>query len=215
MSLFVTFLGLYAGWLFSRGEYASGVIAASLSLAASVLDGCDGELARLQFKESAFGCWVDTVGDYVYYIAIFTGLTIGAVRQTGSPVFWGCGVALGAGLLLTLALLTLLRWRSTGGRPEQLRTTTKAHFYGTGKRWAHLVAKLSTCATRATMPYGIAAFALLNLLPVVVVLATIGANVFWISLASQYRRLVRPGHAPAREVSSARPDLTTRTSAIG
>jgi hypothetical protein len=33
-------------------------------------------------------------------------------------------------------------------------------------------------------------FALLGLLPVFVVLATIGANVYWISLAREYRRLV-------------------------
>ena len=54
----------------------------SLSLAASILDGCDGEIARLKYQESALGCWIETFGDYSYYIAIFIGLTIGAVRQT-------------------------------------------------------------------------------------------------------------------------------------
>jgi phosphatidylglycerophosphate synthase len=197
MSIFVIGLGLYSGWLFSSGSYLSGVAAALVSWAASVLDGCDGELARLQYSESAFGCWVDTLGDYVYYLAVFAGLTVGAVRQTGSPLFWWCGAALGVGVLLTFALLILLRWRSTRGRPELLRTRTKAHFYATGKLWARVVAKLSTCATRATMPYGIVAFAVLNLLPVIVILATIGAQVYWISLAREFRRLMggdRPGH---------------------
>ena len=54
--------------------------AAFLSLAASVLDGCDGEIARLKYQESALGCWIETFGDYSYYIAIFIGLTIGAVQ---------------------------------------------------------------------------------------------------------------------------------------
>jgi phosphatidylglycerophosphate synthase len=212
MSVFVIAMGLYAGWLFSHGTYAAGVIAALVSWAASVLDGCDGELARLQFKESAFGCWVDTLGDYVYYIAVFAGLTVGAARYTGSALFWWCGAALSIGVLLTLALLILLRWRATGGHPEHLRSRTTAHFAGSGKRWARLAAKLAPCATRATMPYGIVMFAVLGLLPVVVVLATIGANLYWISLAREFRRMVNDsGPAAGWPIaeSAGRPDRST------
>jgi phosphatidylglycerophosphate synthase len=190
MSLFVIVLGLYAGWLFSRGSYFTGVAAALVSWAGSVLDGCDGELARLQFKESAFGCWVDTLGDYTYYVAIFSGMTIGAVRQTGWPLLWWSGTALGVGVMLTFTLLILLRWRATNGRPERLRSRTIQHFAGTGKRWARVVARLSTCATRATMPYGIIGFAVVGLLPAVVLLATIGAHIYWISLAREFRQLI-------------------------
>ena len=83
MSVLIIGLGLCAGWLFSRGDYVTGVLAALISWAASVLDGCDGELARLQYTDSPFGCWLDTLGDYVYWLAIFIGLTIGAVRADG------------------------------------------------------------------------------------------------------------------------------------
>jgi phosphatidylglycerophosphate synthase len=195
MSVLIIGLGLYAGWLFSVGRYATGVLAALVSLAASILDGSDGELARLQFKESAFGCWLDTVGDYTYYLAIFAGLTIGTVRQTGWSGFWWVGAALLIGTLLTFVLMTLLRRRITGGRPDQFRTIAKSYFYGTRKRWAFVVAKLSNCATRATMPYGILALALLNLLPVVLVLAALGAQIYWISLAVQLRRLLAAGRS--------------------
>ena len=197
MSVVIIGLGLYSGWLFSRGDYISGVLAALVSWAASVLDGCDGELARLQYTDSAFGCWLDTLGDYVYYLAIFIGLTIGAVRQTGSGAFWWVGAAMLTGMLLTFGLLILLRERITGGRLEQLRTTTKAHFYASGKRWARLVARISAVATRATMPYGIVAFAVLGLLPEVLVLGAIGAQIYWISLAVELRRLLL--HASPRE----------------
>ncbi len=190
MSVFVLALGLWAGWLFSRGDYASALTAATISLAASILDGCDGELARLQFRQSAFGCWLDTLGDYVYYLATFAGLTIGAARQSGGTAFWSIGAALLAGALLTIALLILLRHRVTQGQPERLNATAKAHF-NAGKPWARLAAKLSTCATRAMMPYGILVFALLDLLPVLLVLATIGAQIYWISLAVKLRGLLR------------------------
>jgi hypothetical protein len=100
------------------------------------------------------------------------------------------GGAVLAGTLLTFALLIVLRRRITSGRPERLRTTTKAHFYATGKRWAWLVAKLSMSATRATMPYGVLAFAVLGFLPGVLFLAMVGANIYWLSLALELRSLL-------------------------
>jgi hypothetical protein len=130
------------------------------------------------------------LGDYTYYLAIFTGITIGAVRQSGWTGYWWMGGAALAGTLLTFALLILLRRRITSGRPERLRTTTKAHFYSTGKRWAWLVAKLSMSATRATMPYGVLAFAILGLLPSLLFLVMVGANIYWVSLALELRNLL-------------------------
>ena len=190
MSALLILMGLYAGWLFSRGSYASGLLAAFVSLGASVLDGCDGELARLQYKESAFGCWIDTLGDYTYYLAIFSGLTVGIVRHTGWAGFWWVGAAVLIGCVVTFALLIVLRGRITEGRPERLRAAANDHLAAKGKTWARLLKDLSTVTTRATMPYGILAFALLDLLPIVLVLAAIGAHIYWLSLAYEFRRLV-------------------------
>jgi phosphatidylglycerophosphate synthase len=194
MSLFVLALGLLAGWLFARGDYASGVAAAAISLAAGILDGCDGELARLQYRQSAFGCWLDTLGDYAYYVTTFVGLTIGVVRATGHAAYGWIGAVLLAGMGLTFVLLIVLRHRLTRGRPELLHATAKAHFEA-GNRWARLAVRLAISATRATMPYGILVFAVIGQLPIVLGLAAVGANVYWISLAIELRRLL----AGARE----------------
>jgi hypothetical protein len=164
------------------------VLAALVSLAASILDGCDGELARLRYEDSAFGCWLDTIGDYSYYFAVFGGITIGAVRQTGRPELWWIGAALAAGCMLTFALLILLRARITGGRPERLRVAASAHYESRGP-WARRAARLAPVATRATLPYGILAFALARQLPLFVTLAGVGANLYWIGLALEFRRL--------------------------
>jgi uncharacterized protein (TIRG00374 family) len=80
ISVAILALGMWAAWLFSRGSYLASLLAAVVSLAASILDGCDGEVARLKYQESRFGCWLETVGDYAYYFAIFIGITIGAVH---------------------------------------------------------------------------------------------------------------------------------------
>jgi hypothetical protein len=50
--------------------------------------------------------------------------------------------------------------------------------------------RISFVATRSAMPYGIFVLSLLGLLPLVVVLAAIGANTYWISLLLKLRHLL-------------------------
>ncbi|HET7619992.1 MAG TPA: lysylphosphatidylglycerol synthase domain-containing protein [Vicinamibacterales bacterium] len=190
LSVILVAIGFYSAWLFSLGHYAAGVLGGFLSLAASVLDGCDGEIARLKYQESALGCWIETVGDYSYYIAIFVGLTVGAVRLTGWPVFYWLGAMALAGTLLTFALLIYLRSRITAGRPEKLHAIAKARFKAEPTRWSRIIWRISFVATRAAMPYGIFALSLVNLLPLVVFLAAVGSNVYWISLVLKLRHLL-------------------------
>jgi phosphatidylglycerophosphate synthase len=189
-SLMLVGLGLYAAWLFSTGHYLAGVLGAFLSLAASVLDGCDGEIARLKYQESALGCWIETVGDYSYYIAIFIGLTIGAVRRTGWEAFYWIGAAALAGSLITFALLIYLRTRITAGQPERLHSIAKARFKAEPTAWSRIIWRIQFVATRAAMPYGIMVFSLLGLLPAIIVLAAVGANVYWISIIVKLRHLL-------------------------
>ena len=190
LSVVLVAIGFYSAWLFSLGHYWTGVLGAFLSLAASVLDGCDGEIARLKYQESALGCWIETVGDYSYYIAIFIGLTIGAVRQTRWEGFYWFGAIALAGTLLSFALLIYLRNRITGGQPEKLHTIARARFKAEPTPWSKVIWRISFVATRSAMPYGIMAFSLLYLLPGIVILAAIGANVYWISLTLKLRHLL-------------------------
>jgi phosphatidylglycerophosphate synthase len=190
LSIGLVALGFYSAWLFSLGHYVAGVIGAFLSLAASILDGCDGEIARLKYQESALGCWIETFGDYSYYIAIFIGLTVGAARKTHIEAFyWIGGLAL-CGTLVSFALLIFLRARITGGRPERLHAIAAERFKAEPTLWSRLIWRLSFTATRSAMPYGIFAFALANLLPGIVVLAAIGSNIYWISLVVKLRALM-------------------------
>jgi phosphatidylglycerophosphate synthase len=197
ISVALVAMGFYAAWLFSRGSYLTGVAAAALSLAASILDGCDGEIARLRHQESAFGCWLETFGDYSYYIAIFAGLTVGAVRQTGWRAFYWIGSLALAGTLLSFAILIYLRRAITGGRPDRLHSVAKARYQTNSSPWSRLIWRVSFVATRAAMPYGILAFALAGLLPAIVVLAAIGANIYWVSLVSRLGDLLGERLAPS------------------
>jgi phosphatidylglycerophosphate synthase len=202
LSVSLVALGFYSAWLFSIGEYLPGVLGGFLSLAASVLDGCDGEIARLKYQESALGCWIETFGDYSYYVAIFIGLTVGAVRQTGWEGFYWVGLTAMAGTLVTFALLIYLRARITNGNPNRLHAIAKQRFKAEPSLWSKVIWRVSFVATRAAMPYGIMALALLNLLPLVIVLAAIGGNVYWISLVLKLRDLIGDRRLATADVSA-------------
>jgi phosphatidylglycerophosphate synthase len=191
LSVALVAVGLYSGWLFSIGTYWPAVVAAFLSLAASILDGCDGEIARLKYQESPLGCWIETAGDYSYYIAVFVGITVGAVRMTHAEVFYWIGAAAMAGTLITFALLIYLRARITNGQPNRLHAIARDRFKAEPTLWSKMMWRVSFIATRAAMPYGIMVLALINATPAVIVIAAIGANIYWISLVLKLRDLLR------------------------
>ena len=190
ISVMLVALGLYSGWLFSLGHYWTGVFGGVLSLAGSILDGSDGEIARLKYQESALGCWIETCGDYSYYIATFIGLTAGAVRQTGWDLFYWLGTIALTGMVLSFVLLIWLRSRITAGKPERLHAIARARFKAHPTWWSRVIWRISFVATRAAMPYGILALALVFALPGVVALAAVGANVYWISLVLKLQHLL-------------------------
>jgi hypothetical protein len=93
-------------------------------------------------------------------------------------------------LLLTFALLIYLRTRITAGQPEKLHAVARERFKAEPTLWSRVIWKISFVATRSAMPYGIMVFALLGVLPGIVVLAALGANVYWVSLVLKLRHLL-------------------------
>jgi len=86
--------------LFVITGYAAALIAGVCVQLGSILDGCDGEIARLTFGTSRFGAWLDTLLDRYGDAALAAGITVGFWRGHPSPwVFLGGMVAL-TGFLL-------------------------------------------------------------------------------------------------------------------
>ncbi|WP_172673570.1 CDP-alcohol phosphatidyltransferase family protein, partial [Calditerricola satsumensis] len=79
---FATFLltALAAG-LFAAGAFVAGGVVAQV---ASVLDGVDGEIARLKFLRSRFGELFDAILDRIGDGLLLAGLTYGTYAATGS-----------------------------------------------------------------------------------------------------------------------------------
>ena len=76
-----TSMGLLAALTLSAGTYWAGVAGTLLFLCTTIVDGCDGEVARLTFRESAFGEKFDVITDNLVHVAIFAGLALGLYRQ--------------------------------------------------------------------------------------------------------------------------------------
>jgi phosphatidylglycerophosphate synthase len=67
------------------------VLAGLLFQAQSVLDGCDGEIARLTYRFSHTGQWLDTIGDDVTNYLFCLGLAVGGARVHGWPWLYAVG----------------------------------------------------------------------------------------------------------------------------
>jgi hypothetical protein len=124
------------------------------------------------------------------------------VRRTHAEAFyWIGGIAL-TGTVMCFGLLIYLRSRITAGRPERLHAIARDRFTASASFWSALVWRLSFTATRSAMPYGIFAFALVHALPIIVVLAAIGSNVYWLSLVIRLKALIAADTAVSAEARS-------------
>ncbi|OGR83397.1 MAG: hypothetical protein A2901_03445 [Elusimicrobia bacterium RIFCSPLOWO2_01_FULL_54_10] len=84
MTLFSSALGVLGALLFLKGSVAYDVMGALLFWLHSVLDGCDGEIARLKFKESRFGGILDFFGDNVVHSAVFACIAVRMHRESNT-----------------------------------------------------------------------------------------------------------------------------------
>lgn len=59
----------------------------------SMIDGCDGEIARLKFKHSDWGEWFDTISDDVINLSYQLALGFALYRLSGDALWWQIGLA--------------------------------------------------------------------------------------------------------------------------
>lgn len=109
-------IGLSTAWFLAKGGYWNYLIGGALFHFTSVLDGVDGELARLKFKSSPFGQWLDTVVDNTSYLAALGGIITGLFLN-GAPqyvIYAGILSVIFAVAALGSLYFYLLRFKSGG-----------------------------------------------------------------------------------------------------
>jgi phosphatidylglycerophosphate synthase len=181
----VTFAGLLvailAALLFARGSYLNYVGGALLFFVSGLFDEMDGMLARIKFRESAFGTWLEGFVDNVTYLAVFAGITVGLNRQYGSwPLKYG--IALIIGCVLSVIVIGIQRKLSTApdrpheyaGKMNQLLEADSSNSVSKIVRQIHIFVK------KGVLVHYLLIFTLMGGLPLFLWLAAVGSNLTWI-----------------------------------
>jgi phosphatidylglycerophosphate synthase len=92
LSVICLAIGMASCWFIAQGGYVQSLLGAFLFEFASIFDGCDGEVARLTYRTSNFGGFVDMVGDAVIFVLFFACLPVGLYRSSQRPVWLVLGV---------------------------------------------------------------------------------------------------------------------------
>jgi len=91
VTAFCAVLGVAGGVVLAQGGYWAGVIGMNLVNLGSIIDGVDGELARLRYQYSRLGQWMDTLGDDLANFAYLIGL---AINLHAAGVTWTTPLAI-------------------------------------------------------------------------------------------------------------------------
>ncbi|MCC6233295.1 MAG: CDP-alcohol phosphatidyltransferase family protein [Verrucomicrobiales bacterium] len=165
ISVAATLLGLVSAAMFAVGNPAWSVIAAVLFQGSAILDCVDGDVARVAFKESPLGKWLDLVGDQVVHIGVFLGITAGVMRSGGGAHMAWLGALAVVGAAMSF-------WRVLRG----MRRPPEAG--GSGR-----LQGLIDAATNRDFSVLVLILAILGRLEVFLWLAGLGSHVFWMLLA--------------------------------
>jgi len=82
---------ILSAFFFTLGDYFYILIAGVLAQFSSIVDGCDGEVARLKFQESNYGAWFDAVLDRYADGLIIFGMVYGWWNLYGNGEIWIIG----------------------------------------------------------------------------------------------------------------------------
>jgi len=164
MTLVSVAFGLAGAPFFLSERPAMELVGALLILAHSILDGCDGELARVKFQESRWGGILDFWGDNVVHVAVFLAMSVGWSRTIGAswPLLLGASAAAGT----ILSALFVYRTTMTGKKSGPLFTSVVA------KERASRVSRLADALARRDFIY------------LVVILSAFGKARWFLALAA-------------------------------
>lgn len=98
-------IGLTGAFLLSLPGYWPHLLGSLLFVFCVVVDGVDGEVARLKMMESRFGHYLDITTDNLVHVAIFVGIAIGLYNDTGNRLYlWALWFLLGGFAVCAIAV---------------------------------------------------------------------------------------------------------------
>jgi phosphatidylglycerophosphate synthase len=115
VTVFTFIVGVASGVFPMLGSYFGFAVGGVLYQLASILDGVDGEIARVKYLGSRTGQWLDTICDDLTNAIYLAGVTVGVYRSMDSGLLLGLGFAAVALDVITVSILywlLIVRFRS-------------------------------------------------------------------------------------------------------
>ena len=181
----VTFGGVVVSILsaiaFAHGSYLWSVLGALLFYIAGLFDEMDGMLARIKFAESPSGTWLEGLADGLSYLLLFGGMMIGLSKHYGRLAVW-MGIALLVGAVLALIATSLQRRRATTpDKPNEYLGRMYRLLEKDSGNWISLVVRqVQGFQRRGILIHYIVIFTVIDAIPLVFLLATLGAHLTWV-----------------------------------
>jgi phosphatidylglycerophosphate synthase len=97
MTILSVAIGVFGALFFLSARPLWQTVGALCFVLHSIVDGCDGELARLRFQESRWGGLLDFWGDNLVHFAVYSAIAVGWSRAIGQerPLWYGALAILG------------------------------------------------------------------------------------------------------------------------
>jgi len=172
--------GLAGAACFGLGAWAWNVAGGVLLILGYTLDNCDGEIARLKHLSSKWGARFDDIVDWLVDGAFFAGLGYGVASQTAEPIWLWLGLAATAGATIDYAIDLVLHHRDT--RDPQARTREEtAHEPRKPEDLRDWIIYIFHKLSRADFCVIVTLLALADVAWVLLPLAAVGAQVYWIA----------------------------------
>jgi len=172
-------LGLAGAALFISGSWYFGIIGGLLLVVSYTLDNCDGEVARVKGLSSEFGAHFDDVVDSVVDSGFFVALGYGTAQAFDQQIWFWFGLAAAVGAVIDFVVEQVKEARLKGKEGVK----TREEFAVEPKQpediidwFIYIYHELS----RTDFCLIVLLLALFNVTWVLLPLAAVGAQVFWI-----------------------------------
>jgi phosphatidylglycerophosphate synthase len=139
MTLCSAAVGIIGAFCLAQPSQGWQVLGSVLFLLSTIMDGCDGEIARLTFQESEFGAKLDAIMDNVVHLFLFPSIALGLYRQEYNTLYFVLGGLTLGGILLSIAVYLpyLLR------RQKLHSTLARVHEHLASRDFAYLLLVLA------------------------------------------------------------------------
>jgi phosphatidylglycerophosphate synthase len=180
MTLVSIGIGLIGALFFAVPGRRQHLFGAILFWLHSVLDGCDGELARLKFAESRWGGLLDFWGDNVVHSAVFSAIAVNLHAERPGPRPFRLAASAVSGTLLSAVLVYWTTMKKTTSNGPLFTSVVPAP--GRGESNSDSVARIADRLARRDFIYLVVGLALFGKVKWFLQMAAVGAPLYFLVL---------------------------------